>query len=294
MASTAARSQAGTANSTAGNLDYLPRSRIAWMIGVMENWDSGAAYDRYVGRWSRLVGKVFVDWLAVPAGLDWVDVGCGTGILSQAVLQGAKPASLVGIDKSDSFLAIAEGRLNHPNVRFCQGEGLALPLDDASVDIAVSGLMLNFIPDHARVVAEMRRVVRPGGTVGVYVWDYDDGMQMMRQFWDAARQVDPAAERWDQGKRFTICRPDALAQLFTAAGLGSVETRAIDVPTPFRDFDDFWQPFLGGQGGAPAYCAALSDVARDKLRQTLTERLPIEPDGSITLTARSWAAKGLV
>ena len=134
--------------------------------------------------------------------------------------------------------------------------------------------------------------MRPGGTVGAYVWDYGDGMQMMRQFWDAARTVDPAAERWDQGQRFSICRPGALARLFENAGLRNVESRAIVVPTRFRDFDDFWEPFLGGQGGAPAYCAALPDAARDKLRQTLSERLPIESDGSIALTARAWAAKG--
>ena len=260
----------------------------------MENWNSAAAYDRYAGRWSRLVGEAFVAWLDLPSGLDWADVGCGTGVLSQAILTAAAPASLVGVDKSESFLSLASERLADDRVRFERGEGLDLPIGDAAVDMAVSGLMLNFIPDHAGVVAEMARIVRPGGTVGVYVWDYADGMQMMRLFWDAARQVDPAAKRWDQGQRFAICEPEALRRLFGATGLRQVETRAIEVPTPFRDFDDFWQPFLGGQGGAPAYCAALQADTRDRLRQVLSERLPIEPDGSILLSARAWAVRGVV
>ncbi|MEM7444346.1 MAG: class I SAM-dependent methyltransferase [Pseudomonadota bacterium] len=260
----------------------------------MENWDSGAAYDLYAGRWSKLVGEAFVDWLGKPADLDWADVGCGTGVLSQAILAEAKPASLIGVDRSESFLDLAKSRLAGPIAQFKQGEGLDLPVPDASVDIAVSGLMLNFVPDHAGVVTEMRRIVRRGGSIGIYVWDYGSGMQMMRHFWDAARQVDPASERWDQGRRFAICDPDALSALFASVDLKSVETRAIDVPTPFRDFEDFWQPFLGGQGGAPAYCASLPNEMRDKLRQTLSERLPIEPDGSIALTARAWAVRGLV
>lgn len=258
----------------------------------MENWDSGVAYDRYAGRWSRLVGETFVEWLGLAPNMAWADVGCGTGELCQAILHGARPASLVGIDRSENFLSMAESRLARPTVRFLQGDGLDLPLADDCVDAAVSGLMLNFIPNHAGAVGEMCRIARPGGTVAVYVWDYGEGMQMMRQFWDAARQIDPGSERWDQGRRFSICRPDALARLFENAGLENVQTRAIDVPTPFRDFDDFWQPFLGGQGGAPAYCAALPGDMRDKLRQALSERLPIEPDGSIALTARAWAAKG--
>ncbi|MEO1224356.1 MAG: methyltransferase domain-containing protein [Pseudomonadota bacterium] len=264
------------------------------MITAMENWNSAAAYDRYAGRWSRLVGEAFVAWLGLPAGLDWADVGCGTGVLCQAIVRGAAPASLVGVDKSDSFLALANERLAGHTVRFERGEGLSLPIGDATVDAAVSGLMLNFIPDHTGVVAEMRRIARLGGTVGVYVWDYADGMQMMRQFWDAARQVDPAAERWDQGQRFAICDPEALSRLFAAAGLEDVEVSAIEVPTPFQDFDDFWQPFLGGQGGAPAYCGSLQAETRDRLRQVLSERLPIEPDGSIHLTARAWAVRGRV
>lgn len=260
----------------------------------MENWDSGAAYDRYAGRWSRLVGEKFVRWLGLPTHADWADVGCGTGELSQAIVHAASPASLVGIDQSVNFLALAESRLESPIVRFLPGDVLDLPLGDDCVDGAVSGLMLNFVPDHAGAVGEMCRIARPGGSVAVYVWDYGDGMQMMRHFWDAARQVDPASERWDQGKRFPICQPDALARLFAQSGLKNVETRAVEVPTVFGDFDDLWQPFLGGQGGAPAYCAALPDETRDKLRQVLSERLPIEPDGGIALTARAWAVKGTV
>jgi hypothetical protein len=139
----------------------------------------------------------------------------------------------------------------------------------------------------------MGRVARPGGTVGAYVWDYADGMELMRRFWDAVVALDPAAHALDEGPRFAaVCTPDALTGLFRDAGLRDVEAQAIDVPTVFRDFDDFWNPFLGGQGPAPAYATALSEDRRVALRERLRSDLPIAADGSIELTARAWAVRG--
>jgi hypothetical protein len=138
----------------------------------------------------------------------------------------------------------------------------------------------------------MRRVAAPSGTVAAYVWDYAEGMRLMRAFWDAAAALDPAAASLDEGRRFPLCRPEPLARLFAAAGLREVATRAIDVPTVFRDFDDYWDPFLGGQGPAPAYCVGLAEDARTALRERLRTSLPVAPDGRIRLTARAWAVRG--
>ena len=146
-------------------------------------------------------------------------------------------------------------------MRFEAGDAQALPLADSAVDVAVSGLVLNFVPDPARALGEMARVVRPGGAVALYVWDYAGEMQLMRRFWDAATALDPSAEELDEGVRFPICRPEPLAALFADAGLEAVATRPIEVATVFADFDDYWSPFLGGQGPAPGYCMSLPRAA---------------------------------
>ncbi|TQS45988.1 class I SAM-dependent methyltransferase [Cryptosporangium phraense] len=251
-------------------------------------WTSGNAYDAYVGRWSRRVAESFVAWLALPPGRRWLDVGCGTGALTAAVLEAAAPASVVGVDPSLGFLATARARLGRATFR--QGDARALPLPSHSVDVVVSGLTLNFVPVPAVAAAEWRRVVTPGGTVAAYVWDYAEGMQMMRVFWDAAAALDPAAAAADEGPRFAICHPDALSDLWVATGFSDVRTRAIEVATDFADFDDFWGPFLGGQGPAPAYVASLDEPDRAALRDAVRARLP---RGPIHLTARAWAVKGV-
>jgi SAM-dependent methyltransferase len=250
-------------------------------------WAVGNAYEAYVGRWSRPVAAQFLRWLAAPAGGRWLDAGCGTGALTGAVLAAADPAQVVGVDMSAGFLA--EARAHLPRASFVNGDASALPLATAAFDTVVSGLALNFVPDPQRAVNEFARV---GATVAAYVWDYTDGMRMMRHFWDASLEVDPGAAEADEGPRFPICHPGALAEAWTAAGLREVETRPIDIPTVFADFDDYWQPFLGGQGAAPAYLARLSPAQREAIRDRLDERLPRETDGSIALTARAWAVRG--
>jgi SAM-dependent methyltransferase len=172
------------------------------------------------------------------------------------------------------------------------GDAQALPFEEAAFDAAVSGLVLNFVPDPARMVGAMRRVVKPGGVVAIYVWDYAGEMQLMRYFWDAATAMDPEARELDEGRRFPLCRPGPLAELARGAGLDEVETRPLDVPTAFRDFDDYWKPFLGGQGPAPGYCMSLDEERRAALRDAIRAALPVRPDGGITLMARAWAVKG--
>jgi len=257
-------------------------------------WASGEAYEAYVGRWSRAVAARFVGWLAVPVGRRWLDVGCGTGALTATVLSAAGPAEIVGVDPSTGFLATASARIDDPRAAFQPADARALPLPDDRFDAVVSGLVLNFVPEPARAVAEMRRVVRPGGTVAAYVWDYAGEMHLIRTFWDAAVELDPAAAALDEERRFGICAAEPLRALWMAAGLHGVEVRAVDVPTRFADFDDYWQPFLGGQGPAPGYAVSLDDARREALRERIRGRLPIAADESITLDARAWAVRGTV
>jgi hypothetical protein len=159
----------------------------------------------------------------------------------------------------------------------------------------VSGLVINFVPDQAKAVREMRRATRSKGTVAAYGWDYAGEMQMMRRFWDAAVALDPgAAGPLDEGPRFPICGREPFADLFRGAGLEGVEVRAIDAPTVFKDFDDYWSPFLGGVGPAPTYCMSLSEERRVALRERIRASLPVSADGRIHLIARAWAARGVV
>jgi SAM-dependent methyltransferase len=165
-------------------------------------------------------------------------------------------------------------------------------LDDASRDVVVSGLALNFVPKPPVAVAEFARVLRPGGVAAAYVWDYAGEMQMLRYFWDAATALDPSAADLDEGRRFGACRPEALTEMWRSAGMVDVSTRAIDVPTVFASFDDYWTPFLGGQGSAPSYVATLNDDGKSELRERVRSGMPIAPDGAIRLIARAWAVKG--
>ena len=177
-------------------------------------------------------------------------------------------------------------------VRFIVGDAQALPFESAQFDTVVSGLVLNFVPHPDLALSEMQRVVRSSGIVAAYVWDYADQMQLTRYFWDAAVKLDPAAFDLDEGQRFQICKPESLTKLFHTVKLNNIEVRAIDIPTVFRDFDDFWKPFLGGQGPAPTYAMSLSEDHRITLRERIRANLPIVADGSIHLITRAWAIRG--
>ena len=252
-------------------------------------WASGDEYEPYVGRWSRLVAVEFLEWLEVPAGCRWLDVGCGTGALTAAVLTRCDPAAVVGVDPSEGYVAWTASHVTDPRVRFEVGDATHLP--DGPFDAVVSGLVLNFVPDPAAAVQALTAAA-PGGVVAAYVWDYAGRMELMRHFWDAAVALDPHAEPLDEGARFPICQPDRLEKQWRDAGLTGVSSRAIDVPTVFRDFDDYWTPFLGGQAPAPGYCMSLDDDRRAALREYIRDRLPTAGDGSISLIARAWAVRG--
>ena len=256
-------------------------------------WASGDAYELYVGRWSRLVAREFIRWLAIPEKSQWLDVGCGTGALSQTILEMTNPRKVKGIDRSEGYVEFLLSHVNDSRVEFEVGNAQTLPFGRETFEAAVSGLVLNFVPQPHQMIAEMARVVRKGGTVALYVWDYAGKMQMLRHFWNAVSVLDPAARDLDEGKRFPLCNPDPLKNLFQNAGLFQVEVHPIDISTDFKNFDDYWMPFLGGQGPAPGYAMSLSEEQRARLRQRIYNSLPFALDGSIPLTARAWAVRGV-
>ena len=258
---------------------------------VSDRWERGSPYEQYIGRWSRKIAPLFLGWLDQPAGKRWLDVGCGTGALSAAILDRYAPSSVVGVEPSEGFLALAVRNLAG-KARFVVGDAAALPLDGGTCDVVVSGLVLNFVPALPAALAEMRRVTASGGTIAAYVWDYADGMEITKYFWDAATSLDAAAARLHEGTRFPVCRPTALQAAFEHAGLVAVDTVPLDVMAEFADFDDYWRPFLGGQGPAPAYAMSLSEDLRAALEARLRSALPRAADGAISLRARAWAVRG--
>jgi len=256
-------------------------------------WESGDAYELYMGRWSRLVAKPFLEWINPQPELRWLDVGCGTGPLSDIILNHYKPAELYAVDQSESFIKSAQLRLRQ-GIQLRVGNAMALPVDDNAVDITVSGLLLNIPPAPDEALQEMVRVTSDGGTVAAYVWDYAGSMEMLHHFWEAAVEVNLMAEVMHEGKRFADCNKPALRQLFNEAGLTEIALTSFEIVQEFPNFDQFWAPFQAGQGTAPTYLVSQPEADQAALRDLLRERLPTASDGSIKLRARAWAIKGQV
>jgi SAM-dependent methyltransferase len=261
-----------------------------FMSGTPAPYDSAFWNVHQGGDWNGLARLI----LELGAPRSIVDVGCGTGALTETIIAHCGPVRVLAVDPSPAFVAHVAAHVEDPRAAVREGDAQHLPVADGSVDVVVSGLVLNFVPHPEAALAEMTRATQPGGSVAAYVWDYAGDMQMLRLFWDAAVDGDPAAAALDEGRLFASCRPEPLAALFDGAGLQDVQVTAIDVVTPFADFDDFWRPFLAGVGPAPAYVTSLDDVARAGLRERLRARLPADVDGSIRLNARAWAVRGRV
>ncbi|HSM08905.1 MAG TPA: class I SAM-dependent methyltransferase [Gemmatimonadota bacterium] len=243
-----------------------------------------------MGRWSRALARDFVSWLGVSAGRHWLEVGCGTGALTSAILEIGHPASVVATDASPQFVAHASAALQDQRVQFLPASAGRLPGRSGGYDVLASSLVLNFLPDPVAALREMRSLAAEDGLVAACVWDYAGGMQFLRCFWDAAVELDAAARQHDEGSRFPICSPSALETAFREAGFSRVRIEALHVPTRFEDFDDYWTPFLGGPGPAPGYLASLPDEERRELKSRLAATIPSNQDGSIDLTATAWAA----
>lgn len=260
------------------------------MANEQIRFDDGAAYERYMGKWSQLAGEAFLDWLAPEPGWRWLDVGCGNGAFTEMLVERCAPASVSGIDPSEGQLAYARARPASRVVQFHQGDAMALPFPDDAFDAAVMPLVIFFVPDPGRGVAEMARVVCPGGSVSAYAWDMAGGgfpyeaLHAEMRAMGVAVPVPPSPG---------ASRIDAMRDLWTGAGLEAVETHEITVQRAFADFDDYWATILGG----PSVGRALAAMASDDLallKARMRERLPAEATGRITYSARANAVKGQV
>jgi SAM-dependent methyltransferase len=255
----------------------------------MDNWAAGPSYEYFMGRWSRLIARGFLEWIAPRPGLNWLEIGCGTGALSEMILTHAAPASLIAIDPSMEFIGFARNTLPDTRVIFQVGNALDLPAFPHPIDVIVSGLAMNFIGNPILALRALRDALQPDGILAFYVWDYAGKMEMLRYFWDSVVALDPGARSLDEGVRFPLCQPDALRHLSEEAGLNHIAVTAIETSMVFFDFKDYWAPFLGGAGPAAGYVARLDAPSRSALEEHLRQRLPIQEDGSLTLAARAWA-----
>lgn len=261
-----------------------------------DKWAAGDAYEAFMGRWSRQMAERFVHWLGAGRDLTWLDVGCGTGALTEAICRAGKPAAVVACDPSEAFVDHARRSIDDARVSVIVAGADDLPRHPDGFDRVVSGLVFNFLPDPEQAVREMLSRLRPGGVVAAYVWDYADGMQFLRHFWDEAIELDIGARDLDEGVRFPICRPEPLEQAFLAGGLQDVRTEGLAIATRFESFDDYWLPFLGNTGPAPGFVASLDETRRSVLRGRLERRLAAAAgpaySGVIDLVARAWAVRG--
>ena len=251
-------------------------------------FDDGAAYEDFMGKWSQLAGATFIDWLAPRAGLRWVDVGCGNGAFTGMLFERCAPAEVQGLDPSEGQLAFARQRLPGRPVQFQLGDAMTLPFADNAFDAAAMALVLFFVPEPPRGVAEMVRVVKPGGIVSAYVWDILGG-----GFPFAAVQEELAAFGMPPlyPPSVEASRIDAMRGLWSGAGLVDVETRQIHVQRTFADFDTFWRIARAGPPVAPRL-AAMTPADVGALKDRVRARLPIAADGSITYGAVANAVKG--
>ncbi len=253
------------------------------------------AYERFMGRWSRLVAPRLADFTDVPEQGRVLDVGSGTGSLAFAIAQ-RKPAShVVGIDPSKEYVAYAQSKNTFPTrATFEVGDAQTLHFANASFDAAASLLVFNFIPDPKKALMEVQRVTKPHGKVSAAVWDYGDGMRMLRTFWDAAVSLNSDVGKRDE-KHMKLCRTGQLSDLWKQCGLEKIREQAIDVTMRFKSFADYWDPFLLGQGPAGAYTATLAGDALQKLRTDVKRRLSLKSeDAPFELLARVWAVRGEV
>lgn len=259
------------------------------MAGGQFRFDDGAAYERRMGIWSRLVGDVFLDWLAPEPGLRWIDVGCGNGAFSERIVERCAPAEVRGIDPSEGQLAFARTRPAARIVKFQQGDAMALPFPDASFDVAAMALVIFFVPDPAKGLAEMARVVRPGGMIASYAWDMFGGGYPFEPIQAGLRAMNIALLRAPSDE---ASRMENLRLLWRGAGAAHIETKIIKVQRTFDSFDDFWSTVM--LSSISAIINKLPAGELERLKSRVRERLPADAAGRITGSAHANAIKGRV
>lgn len=252
-------------------------------------WNDSVAYEAYVGHWSRALAHQFIAWLALPTRLRWLDVACGTGALTSAIVADCDPQEVCGLDGSAAYIASAQMSCADPRVQFLVGDASTLPFVAASYDAAVSGLALNFI-EHDGALAEQHRVVRAGGTIAAYVWDYAGEYEFARRFWDAASRLDPRADIYDPGRKAKICNEGNLRDALLAAGCTDIEASAFNHTGEFPSREAYWHAFDGRQGSTYEYLSMLTDGERLRLQGAVLSGMP--SNGPVKLKVRALAVKG--
>jgi ubiquinone/menaquinone biosynthesis C-methylase UbiE len=259
------------------------------------NLAPGLAYERFMGRWSRPIGRQFIDWLGVPPHQRWLEAGCGTGAFTQVILSTAQPRSILALDPSEQQIAYARACIRDDRVQIRIGNAMSIDAPDGAFDVAAAALVLNFISDQRKAVAEMVRVVRSGGTVAAYVWDFAGRRNVTQHLSDAIAAVSPDAERSARAaQQADTTRPEALATLFQSVGLVGVETKSLDITARFDDVDDYWTSNMTLMSSISAIGMAGGSLSTERVRAQLMQRLPTTADGKITFDARAWAVRGTI
>jgi ubiquinone/menaquinone biosynthesis C-methylase UbiE len=253
-------------------------------------FNDGKAYERMMGRWSRIAGDQFIDWIGAPKGLRWIDVGCGNGAFTEVLIGRASPAAVTGIDPSEGQISYARTRPGAAMAQFQIGDAQSLPFADNSFDAASMALVIAFLDDPGKAAAEMARVVRPGGLVATYMWSFPDGFPL-RPLGMAMKSLGLNPLAPPNVKAGDL---ENLSHYWQQTGLQSVETRVIRIQILFADFDDFWQSASAPAGPSGQAIAALSPDEREQLKVRLREQLPVAADGRITYEAIANAVKGKV
>jgi ubiquinone/menaquinone biosynthesis C-methylase UbiE len=263
--------------------------------GYEADFQDGAAYERFMGRWSRLAGQLFVDWLQIPPQRAWLDVGCGTGAFTQVILATCDPKAVVAIDPSEKHLNYARLLVQDRRVEFRVGDATAIEANDHAFDVCAAAFVLNFIPQQRQALAEMRRVVRPGGTVAAYVWDFAGRRSISQHLWNAIAAISPDAEVVRRNAlQADDSHVDALTRLFRSEKLADIETRSLDILATFESLDEYWRSNTDFASAAGLYCRTLAGEQVDALRRKLREILPANDKGQVLFPARAWAIRGSV
>jgi ubiquinone/menaquinone biosynthesis C-methylase UbiE len=260
------------------------------MTEIKVTFDDGAAYERFMGRWSRAIGEKFLAWVAPPANARWLDVGCGTGAFTQLVLQHCSPQSIVGVDPSAAQIEHARKQSAAKKADFRVADAMALPFPDGGFDVVASALVINFIPDPAKALCEMRRVVRQDGTVAAYLWDRSATSEFA-PYAPMARALHAIGAEVLRSPVVAESTPEGLKAALDAAGFSDIVITKIEASQSYRDFDDYWQAQTPPFAPPGKSVAALTDDGRIKLREILRAALPAAPDGTITYSARAVAFK---
>ncbi len=257
----------------------------------INTFSDGAAYERYMGRWSGAVGAIFLDWVAPPQNARWLDVGCGTGVFTELILDKCSPATVAAVDPSAAQIEQARNKPIAKRTDFRVADAQMLPFLDGTFDVVASSLVINFIPDRARALAEMRRVGDLGGMVAGYVWDFaaEGAPSSAIRFGLSQIGVQPPHTSGTEDSRL-----DAMSSLFAGAGLRDIATRTIDVSMSFLDFEEFWQTQIPAFTPTGKVIASLSEADRERLIEAVRVRLPAAHDGTITHSARANAIKARV